>query len=196
VKSKREYIIPFIGLKLGFHEFEFEIRDAFFEDRDYSIIHSGSVNVKLILEKKETMLIAEFEINGVVSTSCDRCNDPVDVPVKGQFRLVFKFGLEESDDETLIVMHPDTYEIDIRENIYELITVSLPSRCVHKIEECNQEMLELLSKYSVNREEEEGDDDEWEDEDWDEDDEWDDDEWDDDDDEPSKPIIDIHKNLN
>lgn len=196
MKSKREYIIPFIGLKIGFHEFEFEIRDAFFENRDYSIIHSGTVNVKLILEKKETMLIAEFEIDGVVSTNCDRCNDPVDVPVKGQFRLVFKFGTQESDDETLIVMHPDTYEIDVRENIYELITVSLPSRCVHKPGECNQEMLELLSKYTVNATEEEEGDEDWEDEDWDEDDDWDDDEWEDDDDTPSKPIIDIHKNLN
>jgi hypothetical protein len=31
VKSEKEYIVPFIGLKLGIHEFEFEIHDAFFE---------------------------------------------------------------------------------------------------------------------------------------------------------------------
>jgi len=64
VKTKKEYIIPFIGLKLGFHEFEFEIHDAFFEDREYSIIHNGNVNVKLVFEKKGTMMIGEFTIKG------------------------------------------------------------------------------------------------------------------------------------
>jgi uncharacterized metal-binding protein YceD (DUF177 family) len=128
VKAKREYIIPFIGLKLGFHEYEFDIHDKFFEEIDYSIIHKGNVNVKLVLEKKETMLIGEYTIDGKVFTNCDRCNDPIEVPVKGTYRLVYKFGTEQSDDEALVVIHPDSYELDVRDNIYELITVSLPAR--------------------------------------------------------------------
>ena len=196
MKSKKEYIIPFIGLKLGFHEFEFDIRDTFFEDRDYSLIHSGNVNVKLVLEKKETMLIGEFTINGSVFTDCDRCNDQVEVPVKGQYRVIFKFGLEPSDDETLIVLHPDAYEIDLYDQLYEFITVSLPTRSVHPKGECNEEMLELLNKYSLQKDE---DDEEWDDEDWDEEDDdeddWDDDE-DDDDDDPIDPRWSGLKNLN
>ena len=197
MKSKKEYIIPFIGLKLGFHEFEFDIRDTFFEDRDYSLIHSGNVNVKLVLEKKETMLIGEFTINGSVFTDCDRCNDQVEVPVKGQYRVIFKFGLEPSDDETLIVLHPDAYEIDLYDQLYEFITVSLPTRSVHPKGECNEEMLELLNKYSLqkNEDDEEWDDDEdWDEEDDDEDD-WDEDE-DDDDDDPIDPRWSGLKNLN
>lgn len=197
MKSKKEYIIPFIGLKLGFHEFEFDIRDTFFEDRDYSLIHSGNVNVKLVLEKKETMLIGEFTINGSVFTDCDRCNDQVEVPVKGQYRVIFKFGLEPSDDETLIVLHPDAYEIDLYDQLYEFITVSLPTRSVHPKGECNEEMLELLNKYSLQKDD---DDEEWDDdEDWDEEDDdeddWDDDE-DDDDDDPIDPRWSGLKNLN
>jgi uncharacterized metal-binding protein YceD (DUF177 family) len=197
VKSKKEYIIPFIGLKLGFHEFEFDIRDTFFEDRDYSLIHSGNVNVKLVLEKKETMLIGEFTINGSVFTDCDRCNDQVEVPVKGQYRVIFKFGLEPSDDETLIVLHPDAYEIDLYDQLYEFITVSLPTRSVHPKGECNEEMLELLNKYSLQKDE---DDEDWDDEDWDEEDDdeddWDDDDEDDDDDDPIDPRWSGLKNLN
>jgi uncharacterized metal-binding protein YceD (DUF177 family) len=197
VKSKKEYIIPFIGLKLGFHEFEFDIRDTFFEDRDYSLIHSGNVNVKLVLEKKETMLIGEFTINGSVFTDCDRCNDQVEVPVKGQYRVIFKFGLEPSDDETLIVLHPDAYEIDLYDQLYEFITVSLPTRSVHPKGECNEEMLELLNKYSLQKDE---DDEDWDDEDWDEEDDdeddWDEDDEDDDDDDPIDPRWSGLKNLN
>ena len=191
MKTKKEYIIPFIGLKLGFHEFEFEIHDAFFEDREYSIIHNGNVNVKLVFEKKGTMMIGEFTIKGTVSTQCDRCNDAYEVPVNGQYRLIYTFDTEPSDNETLVVLHPDDYEINLYESIYELITVSLPSRLVHPKGECNEEMMELLSKYMPQKSEnsEEEDDDDWDDEDWDDDE-------DDGDDMPINPSMFPLKNLN
>jgi uncharacterized metal-binding protein YceD (DUF177 family) len=191
VKSKREFIIPFVGLRVGFHEFEFEIRDAFFEELEYSIVQKGDAVVKLRLEKKETMLIGEFSVSGSVFTSCDRCNDPVEVPVKGAFRLIYKFGDEQSDDESLIVLPNDTFELDFRQNIYELISVSLPARMVHAKGECNEEMIELLQKYS-GRNEEDSEDHEG---DWDDEDEedWDDE---DDDDEPIDPRWSALKNLN
>jgi len=193
VKSNKEFIIPFIGLKVGFHDFNFEIHDAFFEEVEYSIIHKGNVTVSLTLEKKETMLIGEFQIGGTVSASCDRCNDPLDVPVKGTFRLVYKFDNETSDDESLIVLHPDAYELDVRDNIYELITVSLPARLTHPMGECNEEMIELLKKYSGQPESVEDDfddDDDWDDEDWEEEDD------DDGDDDPVDPLWSALKNLN
>lgn len=193
MKSNKEFIIPFIGLKVGFHDFNFEIHDAFFEEVEYSIIHKGNVTVSLTLEKKETMLIGEFQIGGTVSASCDRCNDPLDVPVKGTFRLVYKFDNETSDDESLIVLHPDAYELDVRDNIYELITVSLPARLTHPMGECNEEMIELLKKYSgqpESVEEDFDDDDDWDDEDWEEEDD------DDDDDDPVDPRWSALKNLN
>jgi uncharacterized protein len=194
VKSKREFIIPFVGLKVGFHDFEFEIRDTFFDELQYAIIQKGEAVVKLKLEKKETMLIGEFSVSGSVVTSCDRCNDPVEVPIKGTFRLIYKFGDEQSDDETLIVLPNDTYELDVRQNIYELMTVSLPSRLVHPKGECNEEMIELLQKYSGRNEEDSKDD--WDNEDEDDWDDEDEDDWDDEDDEPVDPRWSALKNLN
>jgi uncharacterized metal-binding protein YceD (DUF177 family) len=175
-------MIPFVGLKVGVHDFDFEATDSFFDELEYSIIHSGSVNVHISLEKKETMLIAVFTINGKVKTNCDRCNDPIEVPVKGNYQLIFKFGLEPEFDENLVVLHPDEYEIDMKEHIYEFITVSLPTRLVHPKGECNEEMIALLNEYSVQQpesdDEEEWDEEDWDDDDWDED--VDDEEWDDD----------------
>ncbi len=194
MKSKREFIIPFVGLKVGFHDFEFEIRDTFFDELQYAIIQKGEAVVKLKLEKKETMLIGEFSVSGSVVTSCDRCNDPVEVPIKGTFRLIYKFGDEQSDDETLIVLPNDTYELDVRQNIYELMTVSLPSRLVHPKGECNEEMIELLQKYSGRNEEDSKDD--WDNEDEDDWDDEDEDDWDDEDDEPVDPRWSALKNLN
>ena len=149
MKSKKEFVIPFIGLKLGVHEFHYEINDTFFEDIDYSIIRQGNVRVRLVLEKKETMLIGDFVLNGTVSTFCDRCNDLMDFPVKGSFKIIYKFGTEPSEDETLFVLDPDAYEIELKDTIYELLTVSLPAKMTHTPGQCNPEMVELLSKYIV-----------------------------------------------
>jgi uncharacterized protein len=172
VKSKKEYIIPFIGLKLGVHAYDFDMHDAFFEEREYALIHKGNVNVKLLLEKKETMMIGQFSISGTVLTDCDRCTDKVSIPVKGEYRLVYKFDTEPSDDESLFVLHPDEYELDLQDNIYELITVSLPTRLLHPKGECNEEMLALMEQYMIQQpanEQEERDEDEEDWEDWDDD---------------------------
>ncbi len=193
-KSNRDYIIPFAGLKLGFHDFEFEISDAFFEDLEYSIIHSGSVHVDLKLEKKEIMLLADFSFSGKVFTSCDRCNDPIEVPVSGEYRYIYKFGTGESDDESLIIISPDAFELDVREQIYEMITVSLPARCVHPEGECNPEVLEVLKQYELTEDELPEDDDE--DTEWDDPEDEGDDDPDTDPDDNIDPRWSILKNLN
>ncbi len=152
VKSNKEYIIPFVGLNLGSHKFEFDITDAFFDGIEYSLIHKGNVKVELLLEKRETMLVGNFKIRGTVEVDCNRCNDPVETKVKGDYRIVYKFGTEPSDDESLVIIYPEEFQIDVRENIFELITVSLPLRTVHKKGECNEELMEILSEYILTSE--------------------------------------------
>lgn len=196
--SKREFVIPFIGLKIGSHTFEYDISSSFFDSIEYSIIHEANVHVDLVLEKKETMMIGNFSCEGEVSTYCDRCNDPLNVPVKGSFQLIFKLSTQNSDDESLIILPPEAYELDVTPYIYELITVSLPFRKIHPEGECNEEMVEQLHQYLVNDEDEDED---WDDEDWDEDDFDDDidDDFDDNDtpdDDDIDPRWSILKNLN
>lgn len=191
-KSLKQFIIPFVALKQGSYVFNFEVDDTFFEGLDYSIIHKGDVKVGLILDKKETMLIGHYTINGVVSTNCDRCTDPVELSVEGEYQLIYKYGTEPSDDETLVIIHPDSYELDVASNVYELITVSLPARSIHEEGECNEEMMSKLSEYLLSPEEDEDedfeDDDESEDEDEDGNDDGDNDDID--------PRWDVLKNLN
>lgn len=195
-KSLKQFIIPFVALKQGSYAFNFEVDDTFFEGLDYSIIHNGDVKVGLILDKKETMLIGHYTINGTVSTNCDRCTDPVELSVEGEYQLIYKYGTEPSDDETLVIIHPDSYELDVASNIYELITVSLPARSIHEEGECNEEMMDKLSEYLLTSEEE---DDDFDDEDFDDDDESDLDDEDEDDDnddnDGTDPRWDVLKNL-
>lgn len=162
--TDQNFIIPFVGLKIGTYEFEYKIDESFFALMEYSIIHSGELDVTLEFEKKETMMLANFHAAGKVTTNCDRCDTPLELEVSGEFKLIYKFGTEESEDESLVVLHPDDFELDIRDAIYELITVCLPPRVVHEPGECDEEMMGLLQKYTVNMDDEDEDDEDWDDE--------------------------------
>lgn len=178
--------IPFVGLKIGRHEFDYEVDDSFFEDLEYSLVQKAKVKVHLELDKKETMILAHFWVEGQVSAECDRCTAPIELDIKGDYKLIYKFGLEEAEDESLIVLHPDEYQINVKAPIYELIIISLPSRKIHPVGECDEEMWELVKKYTVNSTDEEEDenynpddfgldDEDWEDDDFEEEDEEDED---------------------
>ncbi|MDG1331647.1 MAG: DUF177 domain-containing protein [Crocinitomicaceae bacterium] len=146
----KQFIIPFVGLKQGRHEFQFDITDTFFETFEYSIIQQGDVHIDFTLDKKDTMMVGEFQLKGHVKAPCDRCNDPIEVPIEGDFRLVYKFGNEEEEDETLVVVFPEEFEINIKASLLEFMSVLLPSRSVHDEGDCNQEMLDYLNEYVVN----------------------------------------------
>ena len=141
------YTIPFVGLKLGQHLFDFSIDKTFFESLPYSLVDNGNLNVKLNLEKKETMLVASFEVKGEVLMPCARCNEEMSQKIKGDLTVYYVFGEEESEDENLIVIPRESYEIDVQQSIYEMITLALPARSAHKKNECNEEMVQLLAKY-------------------------------------------------
>jgi uncharacterized protein len=182
----RDFVIPFIGLSPGKHEFLYEITGKFFENREFSIIAEGKISVRLELEKKETMMIGNFEISGNADTTCDKCGDPVTVEIEGSNKMFYKFGLDQTEDENLIILPPESFELDVTETIYEFITISLPIRNEHEEGECNEETLEILKQYMMVRDPNAPEDD---DDDWDGDDDWDDDDEEDDDLPKSKKTI-------
>lgn len=204
-KSAGAYIIHFVGLKLGTHTYDFDVDKLFFEDIEDSLVEDGTVHIRLSLEKKETMMIGTFTVNGRVFAPCDRCNDPMEVAVEGHFRIIYKFGTEISDDENLIVLDTEAYELNVAPQLYEFICVSLPSRILHAPGDCNEEMMELYKSYTINAgaSDEEEEEDDWDDGEWDDDDDWEDDDdpddndFDDpDDDRPVDPRWAALKNMN
>ena len=147
-----DFVIPFMGLSLGNHTFDFEVNNAFFEHFEYSEIKKGRVSVEVILERQERMLIFGFKIQGSVEVTCDRCLDVFDHPVSGREQLIVKFGherLEESDD-VLMIPHTD-YQIDLAPLIYEYINLLLPIRHVHPMNEngeyaCDPEVTKFITE--------------------------------------------------
>lgn len=132
MKPLKEFTIPFVGLKIGKHHFEYKIEKTFFEYFEYEEFNDVNVNVDLVLDKKTTLLELDFKISGFVNVNCDLTNEPFDQPIKNEFDLVVKFGDEYNDEfvDILIVPH-GTYEISIQQYIYELIVLSVPLKRIH-----------------------------------------------------------------
>ena len=143
----KRYDIAFVGLKQGSHHFRFEIGKTFFEEFPYSLVEEGDLIAELVLDKKETIMIANFSVKGHVQLSCARCNEPAGIHVKDTMINYYKFGTEIEEDENLFVLSPDEYKINVAQQLYELITIALPASPTHEKGDCNEEMVELIKKY-------------------------------------------------
>ncbi|MBQ6244722.1 MAG: DUF177 domain-containing protein [Bacteroidales bacterium] len=74
---------------------------------------------------------AACAIAGSVTVACDRCLEDLVIPVETSF--------EES-------YTPESDELDLRQDVYDFVCISLPLQRVHPEGECNQETTKYLSK--------------------------------------------------
>ncbi|KOS07331.1 DNA-binding protein [Flavobacterium akiainvivens] len=132
MKANKDYLIPFVGLKLGKHQFEFDINKAFFDGFSFDEYNNVDVKVQLTLEKKSTHMELGFKHKGTVNVPCDLSNEDFDLPIKGKLNLIVKFGDEfnNDNDEMLILPHGE-YQVDVAQYIYEMIVLSVPTKRVH-----------------------------------------------------------------
>ncbi|GAB2702478.1 DUF177 domain-containing protein [Mucilaginibacter koreensis] len=166
LKSLKKYSIPFTGLKLGKHEFDYVITDAFFNEFEYSLVKKADVQCHVELDKQETMLILNFHIKGTVGMNCDRCLASFPLPLDLKEQQIAKFAEAEVDqDEEIITLSKNDHEIDIAGLIYEYITVAVPfiATCGNEgnTPYCDKEMLDRLNKLSGSEDENKGTDPRW-----------------------------------
>jgi len=132
MKKLAAFLIPFVGLKQGKHEFDYLIDREFFEHFEYDDLNSANVKIDLLFEKKSTIMELTFRAVGVVNVNCDLTNEPYDQPIDAELPLVVKFGDSFNDDnEELLVLPHSEYQLNVSQYIYELIVLSVPSKRVH-----------------------------------------------------------------
>ena len=132
MKQTKEYTIPFIGLKLGKHKFEYQISNAFFEIFDYNEFQNSDIKVNVVLDKQSNLLELNFKHQGIINVPCDMTGEDFDLPVKGKLKLIVRFGEDfNNDNEELLILPFGEFEIDIAQYIYEMIVLSIPQRRVH-----------------------------------------------------------------
>jgi uncharacterized metal-binding protein YceD (DUF177 family) len=149
----KEFLIPFAGLKLGKHHFEYQISNAFFEIFDYHEFNNSNIKVNVVLEKKSTMLELAFKHKGTVNVPCDMTNEEFDLPIKGSMKLIVRFGDDfNNDNEELLILPHGEFQLDIAQYIYEMIVLSVPLRRIHpgvKDGSLNTEALAKLKELTI-----------------------------------------------
>lgn len=154
------YSLPIQGLNNGIHEYAFHIDREFFQCFENSPVTEGDIDLTLILDKRPTMLLLEFDFAGTIRTECDRCLAEIDLPVDGVEQLAVKYSEEtELEEADVIFIHPESEELNVAQFIYEYIILAIPMIKVYDCSEenppvCNQEMLELLEAQEQPKEEE------------------------------------------
>lgn len=151
------YKIPLHGLKVGTHEYDYELDNQFFNEFDYTEGTEGEIEAKVILIKSELLLSLKINLKGYVVAVCDRCLDNLDLPVEGETEFFVKYSDEEEElADNLLVIPTDSDFIDLRESFYELYLLNVPLKAVHPDVDgkstCNERMLEKLDDYSVDPE--------------------------------------------
>lgn len=150
---RKEYRIPFTGLKLGVHHFKFEAGEEFFKSFEDSVIGKSNVQVDVVFDKRETFFVLDFSIGGTVQVECDRCTQKFDQEIIDEHRVYVKFDDEakkqhEEDEDIIYISHNDIF-VDVSQLIYELVNVSLPLQkiCPTKANGkpgCDEKVLKIL----------------------------------------------------
>ena len=152
MKALKEFVIQFVGLRIGNHHFEYKVKQTFFEHFEYEDFNDVNINVSLELEKKSTLLELHFKFSGWVNVNCDLTNEPYNQTIENEFDLVVNFGDEYNDENIDILIIPHgTYEISIQQYIYELIILAVPIKRLHPgVEDgtLDSEILEKLEELS------------------------------------------------
>ena len=126
------FIIPLNDWAAGERKFLSHAGKEFFLRFDNTEILDADVNVEIRVFKEGMQKVeADLHLLGTVTVPCDRCLEPLKVPVEATPSEVFTPGED-----------PDW---DLSQAVYDYICRSLPMHRVHPEGECNPDTVRFLS---------------------------------------------------
>ena len=93
----KNIIIPLGGWAAGERSFRFHADTEFFQEFDNTEILNADVDVEVRVVKSGTKAEAELHLTGFVTVPCDRCLEPLQVPVEEDPSEEFKTELVKED---------------------------------------------------------------------------------------------------
>ena len=148
--------VRFSGLKPGVYTYNYTLTDEFFEEWKNDEIEGGNVVFDVVMERMEHMLMFTFRMKGEVETLCDRCLGKMKVEVEGEDHLCVRFSDEETtDDEDVVILPENAFEIDLTQWLYEYVAVRIPMQHIHPDGECDPEVTKFITSEEENVSEDE-----------------------------------------
>ena len=130
--EQRVFQVNIPSLKIGQHQFQYEITDAFFEQFEDGLVDKGNSTCTLDLKLSETMMVLDFNLDLEVELICDRSLDTFLFPIGKKEELIVKFGEKDEElSEDLVVISDGTQILDVAPYIHEYIVLSIPMKKLH-----------------------------------------------------------------
>ena len=151
----KQFNIQFATLPFGRHAMGVEVNRLFFEKYINDDIKDSNINIDITVERKETMVSLDFDIQGHIISLCDICLEDLTIPISKHEILILKTTGEakEREYEDIVFVGEKEYSYNVEQVIYEYISTYIPMRKVHQEtgeETCNPEMLRLIEKAKNN----------------------------------------------
>jgi len=139
------------------HLFEYQIKDEFFLPYGAQDFKNCVATVKLNLEKNNGFMLLQFDVDGQLESSCDRCGDDLPVQLWDEFKLIVKLVdepdtlNEQEEDPDVIYISRSESHLHVSDWIFEFINLSIPlqKRCKdlpNGTTGCNPSVLEKLAQ--------------------------------------------------
>ncbi|MBQ9411375.1 MAG: hypothetical protein IJU21_07190 [Bacteroidales bacterium] len=134
-------IIPLNGWAAGGREFRFTAGSEFFQMFGNQEILDANVVVLVSVNKEGSHKVeAGIRLNGSVTVQCDRCLEPLVIPIDEAPEEAFKPGTVEVD-------------WDLSQEVYDYICLAMPLQRVHPEGQCNPDTVRFLGQSERKNEE-------------------------------------------
>ena len=131
---------------------DFSLNDDYFQSLDETEVTRGNVSVGVDIHKvTDSCFELDFNIEGTVTVTCDRCLDDMLQPISTNTRLVAQFGEEYSEDDDLVTVEEGSGILNVAWFVYESIALQIPIKHVHAPGKCNRAMIDMLEEHSATR---------------------------------------------
>ena len=148
------YDLPLNGIPAGKSEFAWKADKKFFESYGNTEILDADLRVEAVVEKSGRYIGVDCQIEGSVTTLCDRCLEELQLPVSETVLLSVKFDSEpepgESDmmegDREIVYLDASDAVLDMAQIIYDYTCLALPLHRVHPDGECNADTVRYLGQ--------------------------------------------------
>lgn len=125
------FVVRLIELKPGVSHHQWQCDGSFFERFGNSEVLGADIRVEAELHYRGSTAEVQCELRGKLILACDRCSEELEVPVETSF------------EETYVLQGT---ELDLSQDVYDFVCISLPLKRVHEEGQCNQETIKYLSE--------------------------------------------------
>lgn len=141
-----ENVINLDQLESGIHTFDIHLDSAYLQSIEKTELLGGEIDAKATLNLLPKGFELTMTVHGVVSVTCDRCLEPMDIAVSAEDDMT-------ADAVDAISENKKGNLVNLNWLAYELTIVNLPIVHSHQNGGCNPEMDNLLQNHLCTAEE-------------------------------------------